>query len=503
MSKVRFAKAYIRSMRLYYAFITGIAGWIGVSFYYWHRPDLLVWWRSALILVMLFLSWGVNQIINDYLGLPEDRINAPNRPMVTGELHPGWAMGTSIALLLVVALVSWWLNPWSVVPLVLGVLLNVLYEFAKAWSLWGNVVFGLSIGMCTVYGFLAGGPLITPLVSTNRISAFLLVALMNGLMTFYTYFKDLEGGPPRRETHLCGAPWTSCLSLGRPRGRIPADPRLRPLPFHRMAAAGRCALPAGLPLLCRHHGLPPDLDCGALLPSSGGRTHLLQPGHQRPGLRGRPDHHHRHLQRNTGPLSAHGQLYVHRLSLQPLQGRQSMRNRACRTGGAKVLLYVRIALHVVGRYGVRPGAFGWNPIRYGAFLGRALRLLLAFRHDKPMRTHQGWKLNLYVPAYPSAAFFHTIEAKLLFRPPGPTTVVYSMTKACRYKCPHCYQRNDKGADVDEDLLLATARRLQDMGVALFDIEGGEPFIRFDRLLALVRGAGRALRDLGQHDGRRG
>ena len=193
MSKVRFAKAYIQSMRLYYAFITGIAGWIGVSFYYWHRPELFTWWRSALILVLLFLSWGVNQIINDYLGLPEDRINAPNRPMVTGELHPGWAMGTSLALLLVVCLVSWWLNPWSVAPVVLGVLLNVVYEYAKAWSLWGNVVFGLSIAMCTVYGFLAGGPMVTPLVSSNRISALLLVALMNGLMTFYTYFKDLEG----------------------------------------------------------------------------------------------------------------------------------------------------------------------------------------------------------------------------------------------------------------------------------------------------------------------
>jgi len=193
MSKARFAKAYIKSMRLYYAFITGIAGWIGVSFYYWHRPELFTWWRSALILVMLFLSWGVNQIINDYLGLPEDRINAPNRPMVTGELHPGWALGTSITLLLLVGLVSWWLNPWSVAPVVLGVLLNVVYEYAKAWSLWGNVVFGLSIAMCTVYGFLAGGPMVTPLVTSNRISAFLLVALMNSLMTFYTYFKDFEG----------------------------------------------------------------------------------------------------------------------------------------------------------------------------------------------------------------------------------------------------------------------------------------------------------------------
>lgn len=162
-----------------------------------------------------------------------------------------------------------------------------------------------------------------------------------------------------------------------------------------------------------------------------------------------------------------------------------MMGRDARTGAAKGLLYVRIALHVAGRYGARPREFRWNPIRYAIFLKRALRLLLAFRHDKPVRTLQGWKLHLYVPAYPSSAFFHTIEAKLLMDPPGPSTVVYSMTKACRYRCPHCYQRRDKGADVEEERLLATARRLQDVGVAFFNIEGGEPFMRFDRLLKLV------------------
>lgn len=189
----RFAVAYIKSMRPYYAFITGIAGWIGVSFYSYCMPDQASLARNLLILIMLFLSWGVNQIINDYLGLPEDRINAPNRPMVTGELNAKSAMTLSIALLAMVTGVSWWLNPWSVIPIVAGVLLNVLYEYAKAWSLMGNVIFGLSIAMCTVYGFLAAGPLPTPVFTSNRICVFVLVVLLNGLMTYYTYFKDYVG----------------------------------------------------------------------------------------------------------------------------------------------------------------------------------------------------------------------------------------------------------------------------------------------------------------------
>ncbi len=193
MSTVRFAAAYIKSMRLYYAFITGIAGWIGVSFHHFLVPEGIDHVRSTVILVMLFLSWGINQIVNDFLGLSEDRINAPNRPMVTGALHPQGALAVSAVLLAGVTFISYFLNPWAVLPIVIGVLLNVLYEHAKAWSLLGNAIFGLSIAMCTVYGFFAAGPLPDPVINSNRVCVVILVALLNSLMTYYTYFKDYKG----------------------------------------------------------------------------------------------------------------------------------------------------------------------------------------------------------------------------------------------------------------------------------------------------------------------
>lgn len=189
----RFTVAYIKSMRLYYAFVTGIAGWIGVSFYSYMVPGGTGTVRNISILILLFLSWGINQIINDYLGLPEDRINAPNRPMVTGELDARLAVTISSGLMLGVMGVSWFLNPWSVLAIALGVLLNVLYEYAKAWSLLGNLIFGLSIAMCTIYGFLASGPVPSPAFTTNRFSVFILITVMNGLMTYFTYFKDYTG----------------------------------------------------------------------------------------------------------------------------------------------------------------------------------------------------------------------------------------------------------------------------------------------------------------------
>jgi MoaA/NifB/PqqE/SkfB family radical SAM enzyme len=110
---------------------------------------------------------------------------------------------------------------------------------------------------------------------------------------------------------------------------------------------------------------------------------------------------------------------------------------------------------------------------------------VVFRHNKIVRTARGFKLHLYLPAYPTPAFFQAIETKLVRTPPGPITVVFSMTKACTYKCQHCYQRLDGGADLAEETMLRTARAVQERGVAMFDIEGGEPLLRPARLLRLL------------------
>ncbi len=166
-----------------------------------------------------------------------------------------------------------------------------------------------------------------------------------------------------------------------------------------------------------------------------------------------------------------------------------MTSRRHITGFAKVALYGRIALHVAGHYLLRPSLFGYNPLRYLRFLCRALRLLLIFRHNRAMSCNGRSKLHLYLPAYPSPAFFRSIETKLVRRPPGPVTVVYSMTRACTYHCPHCYQRRDGGHDLAEEVLIDTALRVRDEGVTLFDVEGGEPLLRFPRLLRLAKALG--------------
>lgn len=196
-----FVKAYVKSMRLYYAFITGIAGWLGIAYYeyiakysYQTINGEAPLYKKAIIITLLFLSWGINQIFNDYLGLEEDRINAPQRPMVTGELEPKKALATSIVLLAISFVIIWvFLEPIAIIPAFLGVMLNVLYEYAKGYSILGNIVFGLMIAMCTLVGYLALGPTVQPYFSSDWVSLLVLVCVLNGLMTFYTFFKDYTG----------------------------------------------------------------------------------------------------------------------------------------------------------------------------------------------------------------------------------------------------------------------------------------------------------------------
>ena len=150
-------------------------------------------------------------------------------------------------------------------------------------------------------------------------------------------------------------------------------------------------------------------------------------------------------------------------------------------GYKKLLIYIKISLHIAIKY------FFKVPIqKYPRFLYRSWLLLINFRHNKVVKLTNGYKLQLYLPSYPSKAFFYALESKLIRTIPSPVSIVFSMTKACSYRCPHCYQKDDKGKDLDQEKLENTLIKIRDKGTAFFNIEGGEPFIRFDRLAKLIK-----------------
>lgn len=120
--------------------------------------------------------------------------------------------------------------------------------------------------------------------------------------------------------------------------------------------------------------------------------------------------------------------------------------------------------------------------RFILFLRRLLLFVSKMKHNKFVNIGGKTRLGLYIPGFPSPAFNTACRKFSQFEERMPcTTVLLSITSACPYRCQHCYQKLDKGKDVDIDTLLGIVRRLQNMGIAFFNIEGGEPFIAYERL----------------------
>lgn len=142
---------------------------------------------------------------------------------------------------------------------------------------------------------------------------------------------------------------------------------------------------------------------------------------------------------------------------------------------------LRVFLHFFGEI-----AAGRMPARgFPGFLDRLLYFLSKMRENKYVTASGTTKINLYVPGFPSKAFFKACAKVATVGEKQPAiSVLLSVTKACRFRCEHCYQKHDQGRDVPIELLTDVVRRLDAMGVAFFNIEGGDPFLVYDRLKAV-------------------
>ncbi len=187
MKILSFLYYYLKSMRLYYGFVTLSAGWVGIVLY----PGIVSRGSYVLLSVILFSCWGVNQIINDYFNLEEDKINAPGRPMACGKLNVRGAMTISVGCIIGILVYSMWKNPIACVPIAAGVLANIYYSKTK-----NILLFAFSISCCAwfAYGVL-GGRVDAFFTANHGQNAILFLGLLgcNALMTFFTYFKDVQG----------------------------------------------------------------------------------------------------------------------------------------------------------------------------------------------------------------------------------------------------------------------------------------------------------------------
>lgn len=182
--------AYIKSMRPYLFFISGMAGLLGMVF---SNATSSVG-RTFSVLSILFVGWGVNQVINDLLGLKEDRINAPHRPLVTGELPIKAAVTFSLFFFVVGAIVTYFINPQALILYLLVFVLNIVYEYSKKVPLLGNIVFGFLLAPCVYYGAMCiNSRGLEILLDKKLFLIAVAIILINFTVAFFTYFKDFQG----------------------------------------------------------------------------------------------------------------------------------------------------------------------------------------------------------------------------------------------------------------------------------------------------------------------
>ncbi len=182
---------YFASMRWYGAFISVMAGWLGIIF----SGVTTSIFRQAAILAILFVGWGVNQIINDYLGLREDKFNAPERPMVTGALNARFALALSLALFIIGLMATYRLNPQANILYLFVFALNIVYERAKRMPSLGNITFGLLIAPCVYYGAVCvnRSKILDVFFDSNLAVLAILIWLINAVLCFFADFKDYQG----------------------------------------------------------------------------------------------------------------------------------------------------------------------------------------------------------------------------------------------------------------------------------------------------------------------
>lgn len=107
-------------------------------------------------------------------------------------------------------------------------------------------------------------------------------------------------------------------------------------------------------------------------------------------------------------------------------------------------------------------------------------------NNKFVKVNGKMRLGLYVSAYGTKPYWITNDKLFNFKNMmPPSTVVISITSACRNKCEHCYQKNDKGQDINIDEMIKAVQKIQEMGVPFCIIEGGDTFLVYERLKKLV------------------
>jgi MoaA/NifB/PqqE/SkfB family radical SAM enzyme len=115
--------------------------------------------------------------------------------------------------------------------------------------------------------------------------------------------------------------------------------------------------------------------------------------------------------------------------------------------------------------------------------------------------------SLTVPHFPSAAFDYAAGRGALNSgamgtadKPHVDNAILAITARCEYGCKHCYERRNIGTQdpVPVERWKVVIRQLQEIGVSIVILSGGEPMLRYGGLLELLRSGDKSRSDFHIH-----
>lgn len=158
-------KSYIKLSRLEHGIMVALAIFTGA----FANEDLAVFHRNFVNLIIGMLSGILVEVgtftFNDYFNIEEDRINAPYRPLVTGEIGLKEAFYFGFLTLLLGILLNILINAFVFALIAFTALIGMLYNvYFKKSGVFGNLLVAYSTALPFIYGALIlKSPLHVPL----------------------------------------------------------------------------------------------------------------------------------------------------------------------------------------------------------------------------------------------------------------------------------------------------------------------------------------------------
>jgi geranylgeranylglycerol-phosphate geranylgeranyltransferase len=154
---MRLLKGLVRLLRPELPVSAGICTVLGQLFALGALPGA---GRAAAAFGAIFLTSGAILVLNDYFDVETDRVNAPHRPIPSGQVPPAAALVFFIALTAAGLSLAAYTGPATLGLAALLGLVGFLYNrWFKKSGLPGNLMVSFSVGMTFVYGGLSAGAL--------------------------------------------------------------------------------------------------------------------------------------------------------------------------------------------------------------------------------------------------------------------------------------------------------------------------------------------------------